>query len=106
PRPAAPSAPVRRGPYGRPVPREMLEKMHSEGRADKRPDERGNYRRDERRGSERRYDRSDRHASEAGHERRHAGAPRSSGYAPRAEKRDYGAHRFEKGAVRHRTGDQ
>ena len=106
PRPAAPSAPVRRGPYGKPVPREMLEKMHSEGRADKRPDERGNYRRDDRRGSERRYDRSDRHASEAGHERRHAGAPRSSGYAPRAEKRDYGAHRFEKGAVRHRTGDQ
>ena len=106
PRPAAPSAPVRRGPYGKPVPREMLEKMHSEGRADKRPDERGNYRRDDRRGSERRYDRSDRHASEAGHERRHAGAPRSSGYAPRAEKRDYGAHRFEKGAVRHRPGDR
>ena len=33
-------------------------------------------------------------------------ARRRSGYAPRAEKRDYGAHRFEKGAVRHRLGDQ
>ena len=108
PRPAAPPAPVRRGPYGRPVPREMLEKMHRENRVDNRPDERG-CRRDDHRGSERRYDRSDRRASEAGYERRHNGAPRNSGYsgyAPRSEKRDYGAHRFEKGAVRHRTGDQ
>ncbi len=108
PRPAAPPAPVRRGPYGRPVPREMLEKMHRENRADNRPDERG-CRRDDHRGSERRYDRSDRRASEAGYERRHNGAPRNSGYsgyAPRSEKRDYGAHRYEKGAVRHRTGDQ
>lgn len=108
PRPAAPPAPVRRGPYGRPVPREMLEKMHRENRVDNRADERG-CRRDDHRGSERRYDRSDRRASEAGYERRHNGAPRNSGYsgyAPRSEKRDYGAHRFEKGAVRHRTGDQ
>ncbi len=53
--------------------------------------------------SERRYDRNDRRAGENGYERRHAGAPRSghNGYAPRAEKRDYGARRFEKGAVRH-----
>ena len=104
PRPAAPPAPVRRGPYGKPVPREMLEKMHRENRTDNRADERGYHH-----ASERRYDRSDRRASEAGYERRHNGAPRNSGYsgyAPRSEKRDYGAHRFEKGAVRHRTGDQ
>ena len=112
PRPAAPSAPVRRGPYGRPVPRDMLESMRRENRADAHGDDRraprhsDEHRRDAH--SERRYDRSDRRAGENGYERRHAGAPRSghNGYAPRAEKRDYGARRFEKGAVRHRTGDK
>ena len=112
PRPAAPSAPVRRGPYGRPVPRDMLESMRRENRADAHGDDRraprhgDEHRRDAH--SERRYDRNDRRAGENGHERRHAGAPRSghNGYAPRAEKRDYGARRFEKGAVRHRTGDK
>ncbi len=112
PRPAAPSAPVRRGPYGRPVPRDMLESMRRENRADAHGDDRraprhsDEHRRDAH--SERRYDRNDRRAGETGHERRHAGAPRSghNGYAPRAEKRDYGARRFEKGAVRHRTGDK
>ena len=112
PRPAAPSAPVRRGPYGRPVPRDMLESMRRENRADAHGDDRraprhsDEHRRDAH--SERRYDRSDRRAGENGYERRHAGAPRSghNGYAPRAEKRDYGARRFEKGVVRHRTSDQ
>ena len=112
PRPAAPSAPVRRGPYGRPVPRDMLESMRRENRADAHGDDRraprhgDEHRRDAH--SERRYDRNDRRAGENGYERRHAGAPRSghNGYAPRAEKRDYGARRFEKGAVRHRTGDK
>ena len=112
PRPAAPSAPVRRGPYGRPVPRDMLESMRRENRADAHGDDRraprhgDEHRRDAH--SERRYDRSDRRAGENGYERRHTGAPRSghNGYAPRAEKRDYGARRFEKGAVRHRTSDK
>ena len=112
PRPAAPSAPVRRGPYGRPVPRDMLESMRRENRADAHGDDRraprhgDEHRRDAH--SERRYDRNDRRAGENGYERRHAGAPRSghNGYAPRAEKRDYGARRFEKGAVRHRTSDK
>ena len=112
PRPAAPGAPVRRGPYGRPVPRDMLESMRRENRADAHGDDRraprhsDEHRRDAH--SERRYDRNDRRAGENGYERRHAGAPRSghNGYAPRAEKRDYGARRFEKGAVRHRTSDK
>ena len=107
PRPAAPSAPVRRGPYGRPVPRDMLESMRRENRADAHGDDRRAPRHGDAH-SERRYDRNDRRAGETGYERRHAGAPRSghNGYAPRAEKRDYGARRFEKGAVRHRTSDK
>jgi hypothetical protein len=111
PRPAPASAPVRRGPYGKPVPREMLEKMHRDNRSDNRSDERGDHRRDYHRDArpDHRYEKGDRRANETGYERRHAGAPRNgshNGHMPRPEGRDYGARRFDKGAVRHKTSDR